>query len=129
MSPNRKDFTHSTPTPRADLGVGPGAGRCDIQVLPLSFTIQEQVPITTIPRQPGSWTPTTFIQYGAGEGQTATTAAVDRWEQYLQGHWSAELMQGRAGRAVVLAFSSGLMSATYNSPSSVAADELRGEIP
>ncbi len=92
----------------------------DIQVLPLSFTIQDR----TYHNYPDNHelSPHTFYKM-LREGQTATTAAVNV-EQYLQ----AMEPQLQAGRDVlVLAFSSGL-SATYNS-SAVAAEELREKYP
>ena len=92
----------------------------DIQVLPLSFTIQDK----TYHNYPDNreLDPHVFYQM-LREGQTATTAAVNV-EQYLQ----AMEPQLQAGRDVlVLAFSSGL-SATYNS-SAIAAEELREKYP
>ena len=92
----------------------------DIQVLPLSFTIQDK----TYHNYPDNreLDPHVFYQM-LREGQTATTAAVNV-EQYLQ----ALEPQLQAGRDVlVLAFSSGL-SATYNS-SAIAAEELREKYP
>ena len=92
----------------------------DIQVLPLSFTIQDR----TYHNYPDNHEldPHTFYKM-LREGQTATTAAVNV-EQYLQ----AMEPQLQAGRDVlVLAFSSGL-SATYNS-SAIAAEELREKYP
>ena len=92
----------------------------DIQVLPLSFTIQDR----TYHNYPDNHelSPHTFYKM-LREGQTATTAAVNV-EQYLQ----ALEPQLQAGRDVlVLAFSSGL-SATYNS-SAIAAEELREKYP
>ena len=112
------DFTILTDS-SADLGEDL-VREMDIQVLPLSFTIQDR----TYHNYPDNHelSPHTFYKM-LREGQTATTAAVNV-EQYLQ----ALEPQLQAGRDVlVLAFSSGL-SATYNS-SAVAADELREKYP
>ena len=112
------DFTILTDS-SADLGEDL-VREMDIQVLPLSFTIQDK----TYHNYPDNreLDPHVFYQM-LREGQTATTAAVNV-EQYLQA-MEAELQAGRD--VLVLAFSSGL-SATYNS-SSVAADELREKYP
>ena len=112
------DFTILTDS-SADLGEDL-VREMDIQVLPLSFTIQDK----TYHNYPDNreLDPLVFYQM-LREGQTATTAAVNV-EQYLQA-MEAELQAGRD--VLVLAFSSGL-SATYNS-SSVAADELREKYP
>ena len=112
------DFTILTDS-SADLGEDL-VREMDIQVLPLSFTIQDK----TYHNYPDNreLDPHVFYQM-LREGQTATTAAVNV-EQYLQA-MEPELQAGRD--VLVLAFSSGL-SATYNS-SSVAADELREKYP
>ena len=92
----------------------------DIQVLPLSFTIQNR----TYHNYPDNHelSPHTFYKM-LREGQTATTAAVNV-EQYLQ----AMEPQLQAGRDVlVLAFSSGL-SATCHS-AQIAAQELSEQYP
>ena len=92
----------------------------DIQVLPLSFTIQDR----TYHNYPDNHEldPHTFYKM-LREGQTATTAAVNV-EQYLQ----AMEPQLQAGRDVlVLAFSSGL-SATCHS-AQIAAQELSEQYP
>lgn len=112
------DFTILTDS-SADLGEDL-VREMDIQVLPLSFTIQDK----TYHNYPDNHelSPHTFYKM-LREGQTATTAAVNV-EQYLQA-MEPELQAGRD--VLVLAFSSGL-SATYNS-SSVAAEELREKYP
>ena len=92
----------------------------DIQVLPLSFTIQDR----TYHNYPDNHelSPHTFYKM-LRDGQTATTAAVNV-EQYLQ----AMEPQLQAGRDVlVLAFSSGL-SATCHS-AQIAAQELSEQYP
>lgn len=112
------DFTILTDS-SADLGEDL-VREMDIQVLPLSFTIQDK----TYHNYPDNHelSPHTFYKM-LREGQTATTAAVNV-EQYLQA-MEPELQAGRD--VLVLAFSSGL-SATYNS-SAVAAEELREKYP
>ena len=92
----------------------------DIQVLPLSFTIQDK----TYHNYPDNreLDPHVFYQM-LREGQTATTAAVNV-EQYLQA-MEPELQAGRD--VLVLAFSSGL-SATCHS-AQIAAQELSEQYP
>ena len=112
------DFTILTDS-SADLGEDL-VREMDIQVLPLSFTIQDK----TYHNYPDNreLDPHVFYQM-LREGQTATTAAVNV-EQYLQA-MEAELQAGRD--VLVLAFSSGL-STTYNS-SAIAVAELREKYP
>ena len=92
----------------------------DIQVLPLSFTIQDK----TYHNYPDNreLDPHVFYQM-LREGQTATPAAVNV-EQYLQA-MEPELQAGRD--VLVLAFSSGL-SATCHS-AQIAAQELSEQYP
>ena len=112
------DFTILTDS-SADLGEDL-VREMDIQVLPLSFTIQDK----TYHNYPDNreLDPHVFYQM-LREGQTATTAAVNV-EQYLQA-MEAELQAGRD--VLVLAFSSGL-SATCHS-AQIAAQELSEQYP
>ena len=112
------DFTILTDS-SADLGEDL-VREMDIQVLPLSFTIQDK----TYHNYPDNreLDPHVFYQM-LREGQTATTAAVNV-EQYLQA-MEPELQAGRD--VLVLAFSSGL-STSYQS-AEIAAGDLREQYP
>ena len=103
----------------ADLGADMAA-QLDVQVLPLSFTIQG----TTYHNYPDNREMDPAVFYGMlRKGELATTAAVNV-AQYTEA--LEPLLQ--AGRDVlVLAFSSGL-SATYNS-SRIAVEELKEKYP